>query len=86
MMPLLDMLNHSNSPNVGVFPVHDRLTDKSFLALRALRDIKEDEQLTISYGALSNAHMVQKYGFTMVDEAQDLLNVVQGSYSYGDYY
>ena len=84
MMPLLDMLNHSNQPNVAIMPYHDKLANKSFLSLTALREIGPDEQLCVSYGQLSNVHKVQKYGFTTFDdESQDQLNVIQGSYSYG---
>lgn len=53
--------------------------------LQALEDISADEQLTVSYGNLSNMHLVQKYGFTMMDEEQAKLNVVNGSYPFGDY-
>lgn len=39
-MPFLDILNHSRTPNVGIFPWVDTLDDNnSFLVLRALRDI-----------------------------------------------
>lgn len=64
MMPLMDMVNHSSSPNVGIMPIHDKMTASSYLVMRALRDIEENEQLTISYGNLSNLHFIQKYGFT----------------------
>ena len=58
MMPLLDMLNHSSDPNVAILPHRDTIQDQSFLILHALRDIKEDEQLTINYGPLSNMHFI----------------------------
>jgi SET domain-containing protein len=50
MMPLLDFLNHDPEPNVVVLPEHDRVNDQSYVYLKALRDIKKDEQLLISYG------------------------------------
>jgi len=50
MMPLLDFLNHDPEPNVVVLPEHDRVNDQSYIYLKALRDIKKDEQLLISYG------------------------------------
>ena len=56
-MPLLDMLNHSLEPNVGIFPYHDKLDNKSFVAVRALKDIAPNEQLTVTYGSLSNIHL-----------------------------
>ena len=44
MMPLMDFLNHSISPNAGIFPHVERLeNDHSYLVLKALRDIEADE-------------------------------------------
>ena len=66
MMPFMDFLNHAPSPNSGVFPLVDKMQDNhSYLVLKALKDIEEDEQLTITYGNLSNMHLIQKYGFTL---------------------
>ena len=58
MMPLFDMLNHSSTPNVAIRPYQDRTESDSFLVLEALRDIKPNEQLTVSYGTLSNMHLI----------------------------
>jgi SET domain-containing protein len=58
MMPLLDLLNHSPEPNVAIRPHVDRTEGESFLVLQALRDIQPDEQLTVSYGGLSNMHLI----------------------------
>jgi hypothetical protein len=63
MMPLLDYLNHSNKPNCIAMPHHDKVNDKSYLVLKALKDISPDEQLCLSYGELPNTHLLQKYGF-----------------------
>ena len=87
-LPLLDFLNHSLTPNVAILPHVDKIDSSSFVILKALRDIAPNEQLTISYGNLSNIHMAQKYGFTLYgegSEGQDERNVVQAGYSYGDY-
>ena len=44
MMPLLDLLNHAPSPNVGILPIVDKVDDgHSYLLLKALRDIEADE-------------------------------------------
>ena len=43
MLPLLDLLNHSNEPNVGLMPMYDQFEDRSFLILKALRDIEANE-------------------------------------------
>lgn len=69
LQPFFDMLNHSRNPNVGIVPFVDKFDgEKSFLMLQALRDIGPNEQLTMSYGNLSNAHLLQKYGFTLFDD------------------
>lgn len=69
MIPLLELLNHTHSPNVGILPYVDKVhDDHSYLLLKALRDIEAGEQLTVSYGKLSNMHLVQKYGFTLLEE------------------
>ena len=76
IMPLLDFMNHANipkddekekvgdGPNVTALPYHDTVNNESFVVVKALRDIKKDEQLLVSYGKLSNNHLLQKYGFT----------------------
>ena len=77
LMPFVDMFNHSRSPNVAITPFIDKLGgDKSFIQLHALKDIAADEHLTVSYGNLSNAHFIQKYGFTLFDEEQSQFNEV----------
>ena len=58
MVPLLDMFNHSHDPNIVIMPYLDKLSDQSFLVANAIRDIEKDEELTISYGKLSNIHLV----------------------------
>jgi hypothetical protein len=43
LVPLLDFLNHSVSPNVAIVTEYDPLVEQSFLKLIALRDIGPDE-------------------------------------------
>ena len=85
LLPIIDLLNHSNEPNIGLRPMHDKVEDCGYVTITALRDIKADEQLTISYGPLSNIHCAQKYGMTLADEKQQGLNVVQANYPFNDY-
>lgn len=85
LLPVIDMFNHSVTPNVGVFPYLDKLDNRSFLVVRALRDIEADEELVVSYGNLSNIHMTQKYGFTLDGPTQYERNVLQANYPFGDY-
>lgn len=87
-MPLLDMMNHSLTPNVGVTPYYDKNENQSFLVATALRDIEPNEQLCVSYGNLSNIHLAQKYGFTLYGQQyaeQDDRNTVQANFTFGEY-
>lgn len=43
MMPILDLMNHSLDPNVGIIPYHDKMDNMSFLEVRALKDIAPNE-------------------------------------------
>lgn len=64
LLPVMDLLNHSNSPNVALRPMHDKVFNRSYVTMTALKDIEPEDQLTVSYGSLSNIHSVQKYGMT----------------------
>ena len=57
-MPLFDLINHSNTPNVAIRPYSDKTTNQSYLVLDALKDINENDQLTVNYGQLSNMHYI----------------------------
>ena len=85
MMPLMDMLNHSNTPNVAIRPFVDKIENQSFLTLQALRDIGPDEHLTVNYGQLNNMSFILKYGFTMFDDSQFENNMIDTAYRYKDY-
>ena len=85
LLPIIDLLNHSNEPNIGLRPMHDKVEDRGYVTITALRDIEADEQLTVSYGALSNIHCAQKYGMTLADDKQQGLNVLQANYPFNDY-
>ena len=93
IMPLLDFMNHANhpkeekhidkqGPNVTALPYHDTVNNESFVVVKALRDIKKDEQLFVSYGKLSNNHLLQKYGFTTSGNPN---NAVSMQLPYHDY-
>ncbi len=70
IMPLLDFINHTQlpknptsatdveGPNVRCMPYHDTVNNESFVLLEALKDIKKDDQLLMSYGRLSNTHLI----------------------------
>ena len=70
IMPLIDFVNHSLEPNCMAIPYHDKVNDESFVILKAIKDIKPNEQVTINYGDLPNTHLIQKYGFVQPDNPQ----------------
>lgn len=58
IMPLLDFINHGVEPNVRAMPYHDTVNNESFILLEAIKDIKKDDQILMSYGKLSNTHLI----------------------------
>lgn len=58
IVPIMDFINHSFDPNVVVLPHHDKLSNESYVTLKAVKDISKNEQLLMSYGNLSNNHLV----------------------------
>ena len=43
IMPVLDMLNHSLTPNAAILPFVDNFDQNSYLKLVALKDISPNE-------------------------------------------
>lgn len=58
ILPLVDMINHSQDPNCVILPYHDKISDTSHVVIKAVKDIEPGEQICVSYGALSNSHLV----------------------------
>ena len=65
-VPLLDMVNHGADPNVAM-SVLDADKDDATFALKALRNVKADTQLTLGYtgGAATSLDLLNDYGFTL---------------------
>lgn len=70
MLPLIDMCNHSFTPNCEVLPTSD-----GALALFAKRGLEAGEPLVISYGALSNDFLFMDYGFVVPDNPHDTVQL-----------
>lgn len=60
MLPLIDMCNHSFTPNCKLQPVNN-----GDLQLVALQDVPQQQPLHISYGNLSNDFLLMDYGFVV---------------------
>jgi len=61
--PVTDLINHSFDPNCRVEGNYNSIENDSFVEIRAIRDIKPGEELTINYGNLSNYDYFMKFGF-----------------------
>ena len=62
LAPVLDLLNHSPTPNSAV---QLAASGASALECRAVRPIAAGEQVCISYGDLSDGDLLYTYGFTL---------------------
>ena len=68
MLPLIDMANHTFSPNAEVLPLEG---GGGAVGLFARRAITEGEPLLLSYGQLSNDFLFMDYGFIVEDNPYD---------------
>ncbi|BDA46705.1 probable actin-histidine N-methyltransferase [Coccomyxa sp. Obi] len=66
LLPLIDMSNHSFSPNCEVKP-----GPAGSVEMVAARDISQDEDLLLSYGALDNTFLLLDYGFIVPGNQYD---------------
>mmetsp|Transcript_24988 Transcript_24988/g.54325 ORF Transcript_24988/g.54325 Transcript_24988/m.54325 type:complete len:401 (+) Transcript_24988:697-1899(+) len=64
-LPLIDMANHSFTPNAEVLPTPNGV------GLFAKRKVAADEPLLLSYGPLSNDFLFMDYGFIVPDNPHD---------------
>lgn len=63
MCPIIDLVNHSFSPNCRIEGQYLPLEGESLVILRSLTTINPGEELTINYGDYSNADFLMKFGF-----------------------
>ena len=61
MVPFMDLLNHSNKNNTYWY--YDEFKEGFYLI--SVRDIKKNEEVTISYGKHSNYYLFRTYGFVI---------------------
>ncbi|KAI7904047.1 uncharacterized protein BX663DRAFT_432767 [Cokeromyces recurvatus] len=70
MVPMADMLNHKTGfNNARLFYEADSLQ------MKAIKNIKEGEQIFNTYGDLCNADLLRKYGFTDENNPFDLVEL-----------
>ncbi len=69
MIPYLDIVSHSISPSCYIYDNGDSYQ------LRSYRDIVNGEELTISYGNLSNDDLFGDYGFSLDKNPHDMVEI-----------
>lgn len=70
MVPMADMLNHKTGfNNARLFHETDSLQ------MKAIKDIKQGEQIYNTYGDLCNSDLLRKYGFTDEKNEFDLVEL-----------
>lgn len=68
MLPLLDMCNHVRG--LGPKKNLSYSFEDGEVIVRAVRDLFAGETFSITYGALSNGHLLLKYGFALQDNLE----------------
>lgn len=74
LLPLIDMCNHSFSPNAKVIGSKARNKNDS-LFMVAMRDIAADEPIMLSYGNLPNDFLLLDYGFLIEHNPYDTVKL-----------
>ena len=69
MIPYLDIASHAITPSCYIYDNGDSYQ------LRACKDINIGEELTVSYGNLSNDDLLGDYGFSLDDNSHDMIEV-----------
>ncbi len=78
MLPIIDLVNHGDAPNVKVVSRGDETdqTDDYSTSLKTLREVKEGEELHFDYGGgedkISNDRLLLDYGFVLPEHTDQV--------------
>ncbi|CAN7094105.1 unnamed protein product [Brassica rapa subsp. narinosa] len=75
MLPLIDMCNHSFSPNVRIIQEQDGSDSNTLVKVVAETQVKENDQLLLNYGCLSNDSFLLDYGFVVESNPYDTIEL-----------
>jgi SET domain len=67
LLPLIDMANHQSTKFNAQLVLQDAHKDEAWFVLQATRNIRQGQEITISYGAADSVHLLVNYGFTPDD-------------------
>ena len=71
MVPLIEFINHSFHPNCAIEP--STQPTEYLMQLTALKDINVGEQLLITYGDFANIQIINKYGFAIPNNPNNMI-------------
>lgn len=82
LAPIVDMINHSFQPNCRLFGSYFQHESESFVVVKATKEIKKGEELTINYGNMHNLDYLMRYGFV---NQQNPFNELSVNLNFDDY-
>lgn len=75
MLPLIDMCNHSFSPNAKIVQERNTGNPEMLIKVVAGTQIKQDEPLVLNYGCLNNDFFLLDYGFVVPSNPYDCIEL-----------
>ncbi|RID46390.1 hypothetical protein BRARA_I03054 [Brassica rapa] len=75
MLPLIDMCNHSFSPNVKIIQEQNGSDSNTLVKVVAETQVKENDPLLLNYGCLSNDFFLLDYGFVVESNPYDTIEL-----------
>ncbi|KAJ7954321.1 Histone-lysine N-methyltransferase [Quillaja saponaria] len=75
MLPLIDMCNHSFTPNVQIVQEQDADNVKMQVKVVAETEIKQDDPFLLNYGCLNNDLFLLDYGFVIPSNPYDCIEL-----------
>ncbi|CAH1431463.1 unnamed protein product [Lactuca virosa] len=75
MLPLIDMCNHSFTPNSEIVQEQGSGDPKMLVKVVAGMNIKERDHMTLNYGCLSNDFFLLDYGFVVASNPYDCIEL-----------
>ena len=85
LSPLVDMMNHSFDPNACIEGYYNSMDCESFVVVKSLKEIKDDEEVTVNYGNYSNYEFLMKFGFMSHDNPFNEYHIKLDFSKYLDY-
>ncbi|KAF3331542.1 histone-lysine N-methyltransferase setd3 [Carex littledalei] len=71
LLPLIDMCNHSFTPNASIVQERDATSPNMSVKVVAKKEIEQNTPVTLNYGCLSNDFFMLDYGFVVPSNPYD---------------